>query len=119
MEDVETAGGFQDAVEHAGHVGRLQKINDDRIGAFADLVAKLFQLILGAIDENHLRASGMQCAGAFEADAGGGSGNGGDFSFHGNGHVFSPDFGFRRGRCWRAIDGQASRRSRQWREPRR
>lgn len=43
-----------------------------------NLVNQLFELVLCAVDENHLRAFCDQGFGAFEADAGGGARNGGD-----------------------------------------
>ena len=117
VEDVETTGGLQDGVQHSGNIRWFQEVDHDRIGAFADFVAKLLQLFAGAVDEDDLCTGGMKRAGAFEPDPRCGSRDGRDFSFHGLGHEqFSECYSVRRGRGSLVIDGQASRRSRRSRE---
>ena len=59
----------QDARQHAGYLRTIEQVDDQWRRKRTDLCAERLQTIFGAVDQDHLGASGGKGARAFEADA--------------------------------------------------
>lgn len=82
MEDVEPAGRFKNARQYGRDLLSIEKVDDERQSAFADLPAKSFELILGAVDEHDRCPLGMEGTGIGQSDARCGARNGSHLTFH-------------------------------------